>query len=73
MTFCLIRCFNGDTLFHVAASTGNIEAIEIFLQQEVDCNVLNSRGATPLHVAKNAAIIEVWVDINFIAYGYAVP
>jgi ankyrin repeat protein len=55
------RCIGGDTLFHVAASTGNSDAIETLIQQNVDCNVLNDQGATPLHVAKDASTIEILV------------
>ena len=46
----------------MAASTGNSDAIEVLIEQNVDCNVLNSQGATPLHVAKDAATIEVHID-----------
>ncbi|XP_065832832.1 uncharacterized protein [Oscarella lobularis] len=53
------RCIAGDTLAHVAASMGNIDALDVLLREQVDFNALNSNGATPLHVAKDSSTIKL--------------
>lgn len=62
----------GNTLFHLACAQGDLKQIEIFLNQEnVDLNVINTRGDTPLHTAVSEyrlkvvqALVDAGADIN---------
>ena len=64
----LLRCIAGDTLAHVAASMGNIDALDVLLREQVDFNALNSNGATPLHVAKDSSTIKVYIHSLSLLY-----
>uniref|UniRef100_H3B944 Uncharacterized protein n=1 Tax=Latimeria chalumnae TaxID=7897 RepID=H3B944_LATCH len=43
------RCIRGSTLLHTAAYFGERDIIEVLLQQQVGVNLLDYKGATPLH------------------------
>ena len=43
----------GDTLLHLACSTGNVDLIKLLLEKGGNVNVKNDQGLTPLQYAKN--------------------
>ncbi|XP_077994506.1 uncharacterized protein LOC144448226 [Glandiceps talaboti] len=56
------RCINGSTLIHTAAYFGCIPVIKELLKERVDVNLLDYKGATALHRAKDAATMQVLLD-----------
>eukprot|EP00795_Rhopilema_esculentum_P016619 gene16619-8048_t len=56
------RCLNGSTFLHTAAYFGNIGAVKILLAERVDVNLLDYRGATPLHRVKDAMTMELLLE-----------
>nr|XP_006813042.1 PREDICTED: ankyrin-3-like [Saccoglossus kowalevskii] len=56
------RCVNGSTLIHTAAYFGAIQVIKVLLKERVDVNLLDYKGATPLHRAKDIDTIKVLLD-----------
>ncbi|XP_070560695.1 uncharacterized protein [Ptychodera flava] len=56
------RCINGSTLIHTAAYFGCISVIKELLKERVDVNLVDYKGATALHRAKDAATIQVLLD-----------
>lgn len=43
---------NGDTALHIASELGNVDLIKVLIQRSADIAARNSRGETPLVVAK---------------------
>ncbi|XP_059170627.1 uncharacterized protein LOC131952123 [Physella acuta] len=56
------RCINGSTLLHTASYYGYTDVIEDLLQLNVDINLKDYKGASPLHRAKNAETIKMLLD-----------
>ena len=57
--FSSTRCINGSTLLHTAAYFGVIPVIKELLKERVDVNLLDYKGATPLHRARDHKTIRV--------------
>jgi ankyrin repeat protein len=59
--FCSIRsrCINGSALLHTAAYFGQIHIIEKLLGIGLDVNLLDYKGATALHRAKDVDTMRV--------------
>ena len=53
------RCINGSTLLHTAAYFGCVEVIETLLQENLDVNLLDYKGATAIHRASNTETMRV--------------
>ena len=53
------RCINGSTLLHTAAYFGCAPLVGQLLALGVDVNLLDYKGATPLHRAKDVECIKV--------------
>ena len=49
----------GDTPLHFAALAGNVQAIDTLLKFQVDGNIKNNRGKTPLDVARDEGEEEI--------------
>lgn len=56
------RCVSGSTLLHTAAFFGNIPIIKSLFAEGLKVNLLDYKGATPLHRAKNAATVELLLE-----------
>lgn len=56
------RCISGSTLLHTASFFGAIPVIKTLLSEGVDVNVLDYKGATPLHRAKDADTVELLLE-----------
>ncbi|KAL9965899.1 hypothetical protein ACROYT_G029757 [Oculina patagonica] len=56
------RCVSGSTLLHTASFFGAIPVIKTLLSEGVDVNILDYKGATPLHRAKDAATVELLLE-----------
>ena len=55
------RCINGSTALHTAAYFGVIPVLKDLLHQGVDVNLLDYKGATALHRAKDTDTMQVRV------------
>jgi len=59
---------NGNTLFHLAVDTGNLELIKYVHGLGVKVNIQNDEGISPLHIAamkaKNTKILKYLVSIG---------
>ncbi|XP_043564823.1 uncharacterized protein LOC122559439 [Chiloscyllium plagiosum] len=62
------RCINGSTLLHTAAYFGKTDIIETLLQLKVDVNLLDYKGATPLHRSRDTETMQLLIyhgaDVN---------
>ncbi|XP_072408784.1 uncharacterized protein [Chiloscyllium punctatum] len=62
------RCINGSTLLHTAAYFGKTDIIETLLQLKVDVNLLDYKGATPLHRSRDMETMQLLIyhgaDVN---------
>ncbi|XP_071809537.1 uncharacterized protein [Asterias amurensis] len=56
------RCINGSTLLHTAAYFGSIPVIKELLNERVDANLLDYKGATPLHRARDKDTIRLLLE-----------
>ncbi|KAI8781208.1 hypothetical protein BgiBS90_018559 [Biomphalaria glabrata] len=69
-TFCSLRsrCINGSTLLHTASYFGFVKIIQSLLQLDVDVNVRDYKGATPLHRTRDCKtmmlLLEKGADIE---------
>ncbi|KAM5171986.1 LOW QUALITY PROTEIN: uncharacterized protein ACMZJ9_004824 [Mantella aurantiaca] len=52
------RCIDGSTLLHVAAYFGDHQHIETLLQLQVDVDLLEYKGATPLQCSKDKKTMQ---------------
>ncbi|GCB71563.1 hypothetical protein scyTo_0001618 [Scyliorhinus torazame] len=63
------RCINGSTLLHTAAYFGKTDTIESLLQLKVDVNLLDYKGAVPLHRSRDMETMELLInhgaDVNW--------
>lgn len=57
---------DGNTLLHNAAMDGNLDTIKIFLSLGANVNAINSKGKTPLFVARSPEVISVLLEQPFI-------
>ncbi|XP_015780871.1 PREDICTED: tankyrase-2-like [Acropora digitifera] len=53
------RCVSGSTLLHTASFFGAVPVIKTLLSEGLDVNILDYKGATPLHRARDGATVEV--------------
>ena len=53
------RCINGSTLLHTASYFGAIPVLKVLLKERVDVNLLDYKGATALHRARDPETIKV--------------
>ncbi len=53
-----IKDMYGNTLLHVAASMGDVELVELLLENGANPNAKNEYGETPLHRATNAEVAK---------------
>ncbi|XP_068129763.1 uncharacterized protein [Hyperolius riggenbachi] len=58
------RCIDGSTLLHTASYFGEHQHVETLLQLEVDIDVLDYKGATPLQRSRDVKTIQL-----LLAYG----
>ncbi|XP_048405148.1 uncharacterized protein LOC125460951 isoform X2 [Stegostoma tigrinum] len=62
------RCINGSTLLHTAAYFGKTDIIETLLQLKVDINLLDYKGAIPLHRSRDTETMQLMIhhgaDVN---------
>uniref|UniRef100_W5NHP1 Uncharacterized protein n=1 Tax=Lepisosteus oculatus TaxID=7918 RepID=W5NHP1_LEPOC len=56
------RCINGSTVLHTAAYFGDRNLIDVLLALQVDVNLLDYKGATPLHRSRDAETIQFLID-----------
>jgi len=56
------RALSGSTLLHTAAYHGNTEAVKMLLAERVDANLLDYKGATPLHRVRDAETMQLLLD-----------
>ncbi|XP_022088281.1 uncharacterized protein LOC110977993 isoform X2 [Acanthaster planci] len=56
------RCINGSTLLHTAAYFGVIPVVKELLKERVDVNLLDYKGATPLHRARDQMTIRLLLE-----------
>jgi ankyrin repeat protein len=56
------RCMKGNTLLHVAASTGCLNAVKKLLSQQVRADIHNDQKATPLHVTRDPIILKLLLE-----------
>lgn len=49
---------NGTTGLHIACQLGNIECLEVLLEEQPDLSFVNKSGCSPLHVAAQSGNIE---------------
>ena len=54
-----VRCINGSTALHTAAYFGIIPVVKDLLNQGVDINLLDYKGATALHRARDVETMHV--------------
>ncbi|XP_075456615.1 uncharacterized protein LOC142495268 isoform X2 [Ascaphus truei] len=52
------RCVDGSTLLHVAAYFGEYSVIETLLQLQLDVDILDYRGATPLQRSRDVKTMQ---------------
>ena len=53
------RCINGSTLLHTAAYFGGVPAIKDLMRLGLDIDLLDYKGATALHRARDVETILV--------------
>lgn len=53
---------DGGTPLHLAASKGHVEAAAALLDAQADINSTDSHDRTPLHVARDAAMVQLLLD-----------
>ena len=58
----LCRCINGSTALHTAAYFGIVPVMKDLLNLGVDINLLDYKGATALHRAKDVETMQVSVS-----------
>lgn len=56
------RCVSGSTLLHTAAFFGSIPVIKSLFSEGLNVNLLDYKGATPLHRAKNAETVDLLLE-----------
>ncbi|KAK6482400.1 hypothetical protein HHUSO_G15403 [Huso huso] len=56
------RCINGSTLLHTAAYFGETDIIKTLLGLQVDVNLLDYKGATALHRARDSETMQFLID-----------
>ncbi|XP_039618113.1 serine/threonine-protein phosphatase 6 regulatory ankyrin repeat subunit B-like [Polypterus senegalus] len=56
------RCINGSTLIHAAAYFGEKEIVKRLLELQTNVNLLDYKGATPLHRARDPETMKVLLD-----------
>ncbi|XP_067907310.1 poly [ADP-ribose] polymerase tankyrase-2-like isoform X3 [Heterodontus francisci] len=56
------RCINGSTLLHTAAYFGKTDTIKTLLQLTVGVNLLDYKGATPLHRSRDTETMQLLID-----------
>lgn len=56
------RCVSGSTLLHTAAFFGSIPVIKTLFAEGLNVNLLDYKGATPLHRAKNAETVDLLLE-----------
>ncbi|KAM9311606.1 uncharacterized protein PAF06_009440 [Gastrophryne carolinensis] len=53
------RCIDGSTLLHVATYFGELQSVQSLLQLEVDVNILDYKGATPLQRSRDVETMQL--------------
>ncbi|KAK3602636.1 hypothetical protein CHS0354_034226 [Potamilus streckersoni] len=56
------RCINGSTLLHTACYYGNVAAVKELLSLRVDVNLLDYKGASPIHRVKSPEIMQILIE-----------
>ncbi|XP_015750335.1 PREDICTED: ankyrin repeat, PH and SEC7 domain containing protein secG-like [Acropora digitifera] len=66
--FCLlslaVRCVSGSTLLHTASFFGAVPVIKTLLSEGLDVNILDYKGLTPLHRARDGATVELLLEVG---------
>lgn len=69
--FAAVHPETQDTVLHASAGLGNVELISFFMGYGVEVDPCNAQGATPLHLASEAAkmpamklLVELGADLN---------
>ncbi|XP_050411091.1 uncharacterized protein LOC126825502 [Patella vulgata] len=64
--FCCLRsrCVNGSTLLHTACYYGDQEAVKDLLSLRLEVGLLDYKGATPLHRAKDIETMQLLLDME---------
>ena len=60
---------NGDTSLHVAFQKGNMKSVDVLVENDADCNVLNVCGETLLHLACKSRVECVELCDKLISHG----
>lgn len=58
------RCVSGSTLLHTASFFGAVPVIKTLLSEGLDVNILDYKGATPLHRARDGATVELLLEVG---------
>ena len=60
---------NGDTSLQVACQKGNMHTVDVLVENDADCNVLNVCGETLLHLACKSRVERVELCDKLISHG----
>ncbi|XP_062512455.1 ankyrin-2-like [Corticium candelabrum] len=60
---------NGDTSLHVAFRKGNMNTVDVLVENDADCNVVNVCGETLLHLACKSCVECVELCDKLISHG----
>ncbi|XP_062512444.1 uncharacterized protein LOC134188264 [Corticium candelabrum] len=60
---------NGDTSLHVACQKGNTNTVDVLVENDADCNVVNVCGETLLHLACKSRVECVELCDKLISHG----
>merc|ERR1712137_275932 len=71
---------DGNTALHLAAQTGDVDLVNMLLDNDADVNIQNDKGATPLHLAiinNFPAVVRLLLphrpSMSLAAEGYGTP
>ena len=60
---------NGDTCLHVAFQKGNMNTVDVLVENDADCNVVNVCGETLLHLACKSRVECIELCDKLISHG----